>query len=296
MKLVSVRIENYKLIEDSDEFAIRQLNCLVGKNESGKTATLQALYKLNPLYKSDFDVTADYPRSKLTSYQQKVKQKNPHDNVLTTKWELIDNDLKRLNDAFGIEVMDSNIVEIKRGYANKLEWIFKIDHKKLVEHLLSTSTLYDEEKKAYKDIPNIQDLITSLKAISNPTETQSQLLTSLNAMFPKGSALSKARELFEPFLPKLVYFSNYSRMPGIVSLDLLNPKIDSNNLSENERVFVALLESVNTTVAELKSTPKFEELKASLEGISNDISNKIFTYWSQNPNLEVQFLLDQERP
>lgn len=39
MKLVSVRVQNYKCIEDSGEFTVSNLTCLAGKNESGKSAT-----------------------------------------------------------------------------------------------------------------------------------------------------------------------------------------------------------------------------------------------------------------
>jgi predicted ATP-dependent endonuclease of OLD family len=48
MKLISARVTNYKCIDDSEEFTLDQSTCLVGKNESGKTTILQALYKLNP--------------------------------------------------------------------------------------------------------------------------------------------------------------------------------------------------------------------------------------------------------
>jgi predicted ATP-dependent endonuclease of OLD family len=39
---------NFKSVEDSDEFSVGGVTCLVGKNEAGKTAILQALHRLNP--------------------------------------------------------------------------------------------------------------------------------------------------------------------------------------------------------------------------------------------------------
>ena len=44
MKLTSVRITNFRSIQDSTEFQIGDVTCLVGKNESGKTAFLRALH------------------------------------------------------------------------------------------------------------------------------------------------------------------------------------------------------------------------------------------------------------
>ena len=53
MLLVDVRIKNYKCILDSETFTVDQMTCLVGKNESGNSAILQALYILNPVDKED---------------------------------------------------------------------------------------------------------------------------------------------------------------------------------------------------------------------------------------------------
>lgn len=48
MKLTSAHIQNLRCIEDSHEFTLTGVTCLVGKNESGKTTVLRALHKLNP--------------------------------------------------------------------------------------------------------------------------------------------------------------------------------------------------------------------------------------------------------
>jgi len=40
--LIKVRVQNYRSVEDSGEFEISDLTCLVGKNEAGKTAERDA--------------------------------------------------------------------------------------------------------------------------------------------------------------------------------------------------------------------------------------------------------------
>ncbi len=72
MKLTKVRITEFQSIEDSTEFEIGDVTCLVGKNESGKTALLKALYRLNPVVdtEGDFDVTNDYPRRAMNAYKK----------------------------------------------------------------------------------------------------------------------------------------------------------------------------------------------------------------------------------
>jgi AAA15 family ATPase/GTPase len=48
MILKNVHVENFRSVEDSGEFELGQVLCLVGKNEAGKTAVVQALAGLNP--------------------------------------------------------------------------------------------------------------------------------------------------------------------------------------------------------------------------------------------------------
>ena len=64
MKLTKVRVSDFQSVRDSTEFDIGDVTCLVGKNEAGKTALLQAMYRLRPIVDTDvgYNVTDDYPR------------------------------------------------------------------------------------------------------------------------------------------------------------------------------------------------------------------------------------------
>ena len=49
MKLIEVNVKNFRNIIDSNTVKIQEdITSLIGKNESGKTAFLHALYRLNP--------------------------------------------------------------------------------------------------------------------------------------------------------------------------------------------------------------------------------------------------------
>lgn len=63
MKLVDAQVEKFRNVIDSGEFGLTDdVTCLVGKNESGKTAVLQALYRLNPVHSEDrFVALSHYP-------------------------------------------------------------------------------------------------------------------------------------------------------------------------------------------------------------------------------------------
>ena len=43
MKLVKARVTNFRSAEDTGEFRLDHVTCLVGKNEAGKSAVLIAL-------------------------------------------------------------------------------------------------------------------------------------------------------------------------------------------------------------------------------------------------------------
>lgn len=72
MRLTHVTVSNFKSVEDSGEFSIGDVTCLVGKNEAGKTALLQALDRLNPdSGEAIFDIESSYPRRFLSEYQER---------------------------------------------------------------------------------------------------------------------------------------------------------------------------------------------------------------------------------
>lgn len=61
--LTKAHVFKYKSIEDSSPVEIgKDVTILVGKNESGKTASLEALHKALPLENAKFNVVFDYPR------------------------------------------------------------------------------------------------------------------------------------------------------------------------------------------------------------------------------------------
>ena len=65
MILRAAVVQKFRSIEHSGIVRFEpDVTCLVGKNESGKTALLQALYQANPFGTADrgFDELRDYPR------------------------------------------------------------------------------------------------------------------------------------------------------------------------------------------------------------------------------------------
>lgn len=125
MKLKSMQVKNYKCIEDSTQFDICPVTCLVGQNEAGKTSLLEALHKLNPdvAELADFDVLLEYPRRRRKEYERRAA-KNP-DDALITHWEIEDKDAVELQKIFGDAAVKAGIVEIRKGYYPGSWWTFE---------------------------------------------------------------------------------------------------------------------------------------------------------------------------
>lgn len=96
MRLSKVRVQNYRSIIDTGEFEVERLKTiLVGPNEAGKTAILQAIQQINPSEGvKGFDPLRDYPRA---LYSKISRGEIVADNVevVTATFELEQADLDR---------------------------------------------------------------------------------------------------------------------------------------------------------------------------------------------------------
>lgn len=97
MKLVKARVQNYRSIRDTGEFEVEgKKTILVGPNEAGKSAVLQALQQISrPDEVKPFDQLRDYPRALLNNITTgKVKPTNVP--VVTGWFELDEKDIAEL--------------------------------------------------------------------------------------------------------------------------------------------------------------------------------------------------------
>ena len=100
----------------------------------------------------------------------------------------------------------------------------------------------------------------------------------------------------DKLLPKFLYFSKCNIMDGRTAIDTIIRNKKRGTLSGPERIFVALLDMVDTQPEHLSKIEKSEELIADLEAASAPITDQIFKYWSQNMSLRVSFRLHEGMP
>lgn len=286
MILKSIRIQNFKSISDSDEFTVDRVTSLVGKNESGKTAILHALEKLEPVVskRGEFKVLEEFPRKNLLDFTDETRPQG----VVHSDWTLEDDEVEAINKVVGCEVLLSRAVVLEKGYDNKLSWSVNVDYAKAAKHLIDQSGLYDEEKTPLVGVGTVMDLTKALAAIAEPSPRQLAFRADLEKRLPSGSLRAAVESKLRGYLPYFVYFGNYESMPGQVSTEALVAKAES-EYTMPERIFLALLRMAGTSIGELRALEDFETLRAKLEAISTKLSREIFRYWSQNKNLKIEF-------
>ena len=206
MKLKSLKVQNYKCIEDSNEFSIESVTCLVGKNESGKTALLQALYKLNPDIGKDetFNDLQEYPRRKYSEYKSQ-RDENPA-NVLTTVWELEKADQDILIEKIGENAFIDNIVIFKKGYDNKTYFELNLNEEQILDNYYKKCGLDIDEISKLGNPKTVKELIEKLESLETFSDQQKELLDKLKQAFPSSSPKQSCINHLHKELPIFLIF------------------------------------------------------------------------------------------
>lgn len=294
MRLTTVHVEHFKSVRDSGEFKIdEKITCLVGKNESGKTALLQAIAKLNPLRPDDgkFDFDLEYPRDAWDETKKALLERAIH-----TTWELEDGDRQAIASVVGPAAVGATTpISAEKGYFPGLRWHVAVEEAAVVKWLLERD-LHAEIREELEPSKTVAELSAVLTAKAERSQSEDALLQFITNTYPKLEAWRAVEVVLNNRMPKIVYIPEYFRMSGRISFEDLKAKLSSKTESEGQRVFLALLDMVGATIADLESESQFEPLMAKLEAASNKVGREIFQYWTQNRHLRVKVRFDKGLP
>ena len=278
MILRSFEVRRYKNVRCSGEVRVRDdVTCLVGKNESGKSALLQALYRLNPQptgHEESFVGLRDYPRRHYGRDRERVSSTRP----VTATFELEDDDVAVVEEAHGEGVLASRTVTVAKSYGNELDFEFRLDEKRPPGVALEPGGL---------DAP----LANGSGSGDEPTGGRQG--TDLRTEDRGERAGAEIRRTMETLLPRFLYFDEYSVMSGRVSVPRLQGG-DQDVLTPGEYTALALIRLANVDLGEF-TREEYEARKASLEAAANQLTNDVFSYWSQNRSLSVELDVDFDR-
>ena len=296
MKLRKIQVTNFRSVDDSEEFEVDRVTCLVGKNEAGKSAILLALAGLNPNKATpvSMDRERDYPRRHLVRYRQIHGDSEAV--VIRTTWDLDESKIQAIAEDVGDDVLKSPRVEISRRYGRKIEVKAELDYGASVKHHFDKFALNASERSMLKSPATIDALMEALDGLASPTPKHQALQQYLNE---KGNARTRVQNRVIAALPTFMYVSAYDRMDGAIQIEETQERIQNQEIEFDEhrgaRLFVDFLDYAGVAINEITNVSTYETFNAMLQAASTNITEQILEYWSQNPDLDVEVKIDEAR-
>ena len=296
MLLKKVTVHKYKSFLTEQTYQVEsQITRIVGKNESGKTALLEALAKSN--YFEDnaefrFNKDLDYPRSELT----KVRNDNPR--AITCEYEVSDEDIQRVEDVFVPGIIKKQAFSVTSYYDNTKAADVSVDFDVFKNWLISSFGIGDQGKDLIYAASSFSSLENSVVENSN-LPGMKEIKAELEKIKQGSGKCEKPLEgyiyetFISPTIPKLWYFSDYFSLPCRINLNDFAVGHPTGSLSSEEyKIAKALFELSGLQIADIQSESNFEAFKAQLEATSNSITDDMFEYWTTNQNLEIRFEIE----
>ncbi|MBN9672613.1 AAA family ATPase [Roseibium aggregatum] len=137
MKLKTVQIKHFKHVLDSTPVEIQpDITCLVGKNESGKSAFLEALRRLKPAQGGvKFSSSTHYPAWLEKRHRREAKAAGrclDDTTPITATFSLESADKQAVAEVFGDGVLLSDDIKISRNYNNQYSDSYDVDEARAV--------------------------------------------------------------------------------------------------------------------------------------------------------------------
>ena len=300
MKLTRVRVTDFQSVRDSTEFDIGDVTCLVGKNEAGKTALLQAMYRLRPIVDTDvgYSVTDDYPRRDVADYEHDIEEEErKHAVVGRLTYELDEADVAAIEKVFGPKALTSRTLTISRAYEQgNITFSLSVNDEAALQHILSRYSVPDETREALKSCSTLAE---ATKVVANLEQTKAiQSITQwLNALVAVGSvALYIYDQILSARVPQFMYFDEYYQMRGCDNINALKQRVADKTLEKSDHPMLGLIHKARLDLDGLLTPVRTRDLKNKLEGAGNHLTKSIVKYWSQNKNLQMRFDVRPAQP
>lgn len=285
MKLIKARIQNYRSIRDTEVFSVEKgKTIIVGPNEAGKSAALQALQQINrPVDVRPFDQLRDYPRALLNDIT--TKKIKPSEIPVATGWFSLDeNDINALpedlksNDIVYkyTRYLDDSATHEIEGAPTQLRY-GKIENDliRLASHL--DAQVPDDQEKPSNALNSIVEnfvvntiikgneatalsewLHAAIPNVDEDNEKEESRLAALQVCIRIARAREKALEILSSRLPVFVLFNNYFRVKPNIHLAKLATRIASDAFEDDQYDYgnMCLLKLLGLDASELSKMGK----------------------------------------
>lgn len=259
MRLSKLRVQNYRSILDTGEFEVEHLKTiLVGPNEAGKTAILQAVQQINaPSDIAKFNPLRDYPRSIYTKISR--GEIDPEDVPVVTGTFTLDtsdlehapNQIKTRSFTYSFtRYLDNSATHSLNNVQLPTYSEIKNDLIRLVAHLdrgitdglvkVHTESLNKITKSWFPHRSLSSDasvlkqwLEEKLPAIDEDDGKENERWEKIDGILDYAIELKDFLAYLDKNKPTFVLYSNYFRVKPIIHLDSLARRLESNILDDD---------------------------------------------------------------
>ena len=326
MKLKKCRIQNYRCITDSGWVEFDDIAVIVGRNESGKTSFLKALWRLNPYHDTGYNINREWPSGRR-------KEKTPDKVVVEAVFSFSAEEQAQVaaihNSAKGIEA-----VEISRNYAGRythqfspkspstehaVDWVVDLlqlqleapsdtfsDHF-MTQYAAAFSTLLEEVQneggsdRAVEGLEEIKEQLATYISPNNPPQKQDQnAIPALNALIDQVVAEIQATPLLRvvdyvhEHMPTFIYMDDYQSFVGSAQLDEVQKHKNEDRLKPEEETIIMIMEMAGLDLDEEVAKGNEEDREQrmlDMNDASNTLTELISERWSQR-RYQVVFQAD----
>jgi len=296
MILNSFKVQKFRNVVDSGDISVDEsVTCLVGKNEAGKSGILEALYYFNPSYDETFNVEEHYPRWLVVSDRRKgnLDDQTP----ITVTLTLENEDIEEVESLVGAGVLSAHTFSVSKNYAGKRTWSVSCSDKQLVKNICNENSLKQKKFVNSEDTTKLFTLLSEAKENEEYSDFLDNINNAIADIENKGLKNSSAWSVVNPLLvkrlPSFFRFTSYSTLPGRIDFRELSSTSSEGPGESGLQTARALLALAGTEINQL-GNENYELRKGELEAVQIDLTNQVFEYWKQNPQLEVQIDVDKE--
>lgn len=320
--MTAFRVENYRSILDSGWIETGDIAVIVGKNESGKTSLLKALWKFNPYKKEPYQLDREWPRGRR-------KERSDDKVVVTIKFDFDESEKKVL------EQIDSSTkgitgVEIQRNYKgtylysflphqpdrdHRMKWVISVIEERLENFTKQPSEHFKQQYqntlggliKEVRKQAGSNTAITQLQTLKgqlntfvqqgNDNQVGEELRTEIDKVIQELSQkppFRKAIDTAHKWLPTFIFMDDYKIFAGSAQLDQIKQRRERSQLTEEDTTVIAIMEMAGLDLDdEVKkgNQQDREQRILDMNDASQTLTQEISNRWSQK-KYEVMFQAD----
>jgi predicted ATP-dependent endonuclease of OLD family len=307
MQLCNFEVRTFRNVIDSTTIEVDDVTCLVGKNESGKSAIMQALHSLKPAKPPQpLDLLDEYPRwlKKEHEVSGEIQKAVP----IVATFVLSHTEMSDIEARFGLPVLASPRFKASRAYAKLDDLLIEaaINYRAFIDAFVGTAP-----ERVAKALPTGIDTSTKLiNALKELAEREGDADPDIDAIATDaGEALQRLwqitgaegrslRTAIDAYLrnamPRTFYFSTYSQLNGRYPIEQVFEAVQNGDADDSVQAAADFLQLARV-VPEAIEDWDYEQSNSELEAVSSLLTRRVKEHWHQNDHLKLRVSLETEK-